>query len=116
MYEDNLKDVAELGEDLMKSVDVDRIDDVGDERLDDTALAAVHRCLLDLLGQADRVHGGHGAVRVDRELLVARVRRFDALQARVLRRTMVEEAHHFACFARVREVYQRLLFITVLFS
>lgn len=97
----------------MKSVDVDRIDDVGDERLDDTALAAVHRCLLDLLGQADRVHGGHGAVRVDRELLVARVRRFDALQARVLRRPMVEEAHHFACFARVREVYQRLLFITV---
>lgn len=92
----------------MQRVDVDWIYDVSDERLDHTAIAAVHGRVLDLFGQLDGVHGGHGPVRVDGQLLVARVCRLDAFQACVLGRAVMKEPHHVGCFGCAREVNQRL--------
>ena len=73
LYKNYFEYIAVFGKDLVQRVDTNGIDQIGDEGLDDDAVAASQCRLLDLLGQLDRVHGGLQAVVVNGQLLVARV-------------------------------------------
>jgi hypothetical protein len=112
LNEHNFEHISVFRKDLIQRININWIDNIRNDRLDHTPIAAIHGRVLYLLGQLNRIHGRHGSIVVDGELLIARVRRLDALQTRVLR-AVVKVRDHVDRFVYIREVDESLLFCFV---